>query len=110
MNRARAATRAARPGAAALVLIATWVHVSGRAWALCPNCLAQHSALTPTLKLIGIFLAVPFAVAAAVYLVVRRAFHGRLLAAAGSAPSAGAPPSAPAPSAPASSDGGTQGG
>ena len=110
MIRALAVARAARSAAASLVLIATWACLPGRAWALCPNCLGQQSALTPTLKLIGIFLAVPFAVAAAVYLVLRRALHGRWLAAAGAAPSPGAPPSASSPLAPPSSDGGTQDG
>ena len=42
------------------------------AWALCPNCLAQQSTLTPTLKLIALFLLLPFALAAAVFWVVRR--------------------------------------
>jgi hypothetical protein len=66
-----------------------------RAWALCPNCLAQRTVLTPTLKLLGLFLLVPFAVAAIAIGVVRRALYGR-------APSL--------PSAPPSSEGGDQGG
>ncbi len=68
--------------------------LAARAWALCPNCLAQQTALTPTLKLLGLFLLVPFAVAAIAIGVVRRALYGR-------APSL--------PSAPPSSDGGDQG-
>jgi hypothetical protein len=50
-------------------LAAAWPRA---AWALCPNCLGQQSALTPTLKLVGLFLLVPFAVATVVYRVVRR--------------------------------------
>lgn len=69
--------------------------LAARAWALCPNCLAQRKVLTPTLELLGLFLLVPFAVAAIAIGVVRRAVYGR-------APSL--------PSAPPSSDGGDQGG
>ena len=69
--------------------------LGARAWALCPNCLAQRATLTPTLELLGLFLLVPFAVAAIAIGVVRRALYGR-------APSL--------PSAPPSSDGGDQGG
>ena len=47
------------------------------AWALCPNCLAQRQTLTPTLELLGLFLLVPFAVAAIAIWVVRRALYGR---------------------------------
>lgn len=42
------------------------------AWALCPNCLGQTPALTPTLKLVGLFLLVPPAIFFAVARVVRR--------------------------------------
>ena len=76
------------------------------AWALCPNCLAQQSTVTPTLKLLALFLLVPFALAGTVLWVVRRLAYRRA--------SPGAPPSPPAsasPStAPASSGGGVQGG
>jgi hypothetical protein len=74
------------------------------AWALCPNCLAQRQTLTPTLELLGLFLLVPFAVAAIAIWAVRRALYGRL---------AGAPPVVPpsvAPSAPPSSPGADQAG
>jgi hypothetical protein len=72
------------------------------AWALCPNCLAQRQTLTPTLELLGLFLLVPFAVAAVAGWAVRRALYGRSVAAA--------PPSVAAPSVPPSSAGGDQGG
>jgi len=74
--------------------------LAARAWALCPNCLAQRSVLTPTLELLGLFLLVPFAVAAIVIGVVRRALYR--------GPTSFAAPSLP--SAPPSSDGGDQGG
>jgi hypothetical protein len=97
VNRARVAMRAARRAAALAAIAVIGLELPARGWALCPNCLGQRSALTPALKLIGIFLAIPFAVAAVVYLVVRRGLHGRGL-------------DASAPSAPASGDGGNQGG
>ena len=77
---------------------------SGDAWALCPNCLGQRPTLTPTLELVGLFLLVPFAVAAVVYLVLRRAVYGR---ATPPPPSPPVPPSPPS-LAPPSSGGGVQ--
>lgn len=77
--------------------------LAARAWALCPNCLAQRPALTPTLELLGVFLLVPFAVTAIAIGVVRRALYRR------PPPSFGAP-SVSLPSAPPSSEGGDQGG
>jgi hypothetical protein len=108
IRRRPAATLTARAlSAACMVALAL---APARAWALCPNCLGQHSALTPTLKLIGLFLLLPFLVAGAIYAVVRRAVYGRW-----SLPGRGAPASLPtsepsAPSALASSDGGVQAG
>jgi hypothetical protein len=64
-----------------------------RMLALCPNCLGQSEALTPTMKLVGLFLLVPPIVA---YFVVR-AIRREQLRAQGAAPSA-----------PASGDGGSQ--
>jgi hypothetical protein len=43
-----------------------------RAWALCPNCLGQNHALTPTLRIVGVFLLVPPAIFFAVAHVIRR--------------------------------------
>jgi hypothetical protein len=90
----------ARTAAQAILAGLVTTSLAARAWALCPNCLAQRSALTPTLELLGLFLLVPFAVAAIAIGVVRRALYRR-------APSAAA---ASLPSAPPSSDGGDQGG
>ena len=42
------------------------------AFALCPNCLGQSPVVSPTLKLVGIFLLVPAAVFFAAALVIRR--------------------------------------
>jgi hypothetical protein len=50
---------------AAIVLL--W---ASRAWALCPNCLAQSP--PSTLRLVGVFLLVPPAIFFAVAMVVRR--------------------------------------
>jgi hypothetical protein len=44
--------------------------------ALCPNCLGQASTFTPTLKLVGLFLLVPFAVVAVIVRTVRRMTRG----------------------------------
>jgi hypothetical protein len=44
--------------AAAVAAIAT-LAASPRVLALCPNCLGQNETLTPTLKLVGLFLLVP---------------------------------------------------
>ena len=56
---------------AASVLTALSLEASA-AWALCPNCLGQNRALTPTLKLVGVFLLLPPAVFFAVVRVIRR--------------------------------------
>jgi len=42
------------------------------AWALCPNCLGQNQTLTPTLRIVGVFLLVPPAIFFAVAHVIRR--------------------------------------
>jgi hypothetical protein len=57
------------------------------ALALCPNCLGQSPSLSPTLRLVGVFLLVPPAVFFVVALVIRRL--GRQSA------SPSAPPSTP---------------
>jgi len=36
--------------------------VSAPAWALCPNCLGQSDTLSPTMRIVGVFLLVPIAV------------------------------------------------
>jgi len=53
------------------------VSAANPAWALCPNCLAQRQTLTPTLELLGLFLLVPFAVAAIAAWAIRRALYRR---------------------------------
>jgi len=84
------------------------------AWALCPNCLAQQSTLSPTLKLIGLFLLIPFALAAGVFWIVRRLSAGQrrqvLLADRPAYRLGAASPPPSAPPSPASSAGGVQGG
>jgi hypothetical protein len=66
MSRALAATL----GAVALLADAA------PAWALCPNCLGQNASLTPTLRIVGVFLLVPPAVFFAVVRVIRRVDRG----------------------------------
>ena len=47
--------------------------IPARAFALCPNCLGQARTLTPTLRLLGAFLLVPFVVAYVAARLIRRA-------------------------------------
>ncbi|HVR03146.1 MAG TPA: hypothetical protein VMT47_13505 [Polyangia bacterium] len=56
------------------VLIVAAVLLAGArpAWALCPNCLGQHATLTPTMRIVGVFLLVPPAVFFFVARLVRR--------------------------------------
>ncbi|HEX4405333.1 MAG TPA: hypothetical protein VH560_10925 [Polyangia bacterium] len=42
------------------------------AWALCPNCLGQNATLTPTFRIVGVFLLIPPAVFFFVARVIRR--------------------------------------
>lgn len=51
--------------------------VPARAFALCPNCLGQTRTLTPTLRLLGAFLLVPFLVAYVAARLIRRACRPR---------------------------------
>ena len=102
----RLVSRAAVAILTTAVVVGLW---SRLAWALCPNCLAQRQTLTPALKLVGLFLLLPFAVAAVVAWVVRRAVYLR------SAPPSDAPPPSvalpsPASCVPPSGGGGAQGG
>jgi hypothetical protein len=80
-----------------LAVVATLVLPSSAA-ALCPNCLGQTDSLTPTLKLVGLFLVVPVLV----FLVVVRAIWR-----AGALQSARPSPTARPPS---GADGGEGGG
>ena len=45
----------------------------GRAEALCPNCLSQANELSPEMRLVGVFLLVPFLVFYVALRVIRRA-------------------------------------
>ncbi|HVU52056.1 MAG TPA: hypothetical protein VHL80_15265 [Polyangia bacterium] len=56
----------------AVVVAAAVVFAASPAWALCPNCLGQNAALSPTMRIVGVFLLVPIAVFFAVARVVRR--------------------------------------
>jgi hypothetical protein len=58
--------------ASALAAAATVVAAAGPAWALCPNCLGQNATLTPTMRIVGVFLLIPPAVFFFVAHVVRR--------------------------------------
>ena len=53
-----------------------WALQAPSALALCPNCLGQQQHLSATLKLVGLFLLVPFAVAAVIVRLIRRAARG----------------------------------
>lgn len=64
--------RAGARGLAGLAMTAL-VLGSSRAFALCPNCLGQTRTLTPTLRLLGAFLLVPFVIVYVVARVIRRA-------------------------------------
>jgi hypothetical protein len=44
-----------------------------RLLALCPNCLGQNDVLSPTMKLVGVFLLIPPIVAYVVFRAIRRA-------------------------------------
>jgi hypothetical protein len=68
-----AASRRARTGLASFVAAAALVPALARpAWALCPNCLGQNPILSPTMRIVGIFLLVPPAVFFFVARVIRR--------------------------------------
>jgi hypothetical protein len=54
-------------------VLAALVLASSRAFALCPNCLGQTRTLTPTLRLLGAFLLVPFVVVYVAARFIRRA-------------------------------------
>ena len=60
------------PRLAALASGVAAVAASSPAWALCPNCLGQNATLTPTLRLVGVFLLIPPAVFFFVVRVIRR--------------------------------------
>jgi hypothetical protein len=51
---------------------ATFVAASPAAHALCPNCLGQAATLSPTMKIVGVFLLVPPAIFFFVARLIRR--------------------------------------
>lgn len=65
--RLRSPLRAASVAAAAVV-----VSASPAAHALCPNCLGQATTLSPTMKIVGVFLLVPPAIFFFVARLIRR--------------------------------------
>jgi hypothetical protein len=56
----------------AVAAAAAAVLASPSALALCPNCLGQNATLTPTLRIVGVFLLIPPAVFFLVAHVIRR--------------------------------------
>jgi hypothetical protein len=60
---------AAVVGVAAAVVIDL---VSAPARALCPNCLGQNDSLSPTMRIVGVFLLVPIAIFFVVARMIRR--------------------------------------
>jgi hypothetical protein len=59
-------------GAATAVVGLALLGHAGRAWALCPNCLGQNATLSPTMRIVGVFMLVPIAIFFVVARVVRR--------------------------------------
>jgi hypothetical protein len=60
------------PWLVALAVGAVQAASPASAWALCPNCLGQNATLSPTKRVVGVFLLVPPAVFFLVARVVRR--------------------------------------
>jgi hypothetical protein len=65
-------SRIAGTRSAASIVALAFATLASPAWALCPNCLGQKAALTPTLRIVGVFLLVPPAVFFFVARVIRR--------------------------------------
>jgi hypothetical protein len=58
---------------AAAAAVASAIAAAGApAWALCPNCLGQNATLSPTMRIVGVFMLVPPAVFFLVARIVRR--------------------------------------
>jgi hypothetical protein len=55
-----------------LAVAAAATLIASPAWALCPNCLGQSATLSPTLRIVGVFLLVPPAIFFLVARIVRR--------------------------------------
>lgn len=67
-----AATRRERALASFAAAVALVPGLASPAWALCPNCLGQNATLSPTMRLVGVFLLVPPAIFFFVARLVRR--------------------------------------
>jgi hypothetical protein len=66
-------------GAAGAVVAAAAVLMASSpspAWALCPNCLGQNATLSPTMRIVGVFLLVPLAVFFVVARIIKRLSRG----------------------------------
>ncbi len=61
-----------RRAVAVAAVAAAFLSASPPALALCPNCLGQNASLTPTLRIVGVFLLIPPAVFFFVARVIRR--------------------------------------
>jgi hypothetical protein len=61
-----------RAAATSVALAAAFAATPASAWALCPNCLGQNATLSPTMRIVGVFLLVPIAVFFVVARIVRR--------------------------------------
>ena len=55
-----------------LAVAAAATATASPAWALCPNCLGQNATLSPTMRIVGVFLLVPPAIFFLVARIVRR--------------------------------------
>ena len=64
--------RSLAPRLLAAAALTAAVSASSPALALCPNCLGQNASLTPTLKIVGVFLLIPPAVFFFVARLIRR--------------------------------------
>ncbi len=69
--------RTAAAAAATLATVGT-VAAADPAWALCPNCLGQTDALSPTMKILGGFLLIPTVIFFVVLRLIRKAQHAEL--------------------------------
>jgi hypothetical protein len=56
-----------------VALFLSIVSLPAPAFALCPNCLGQTGSLTPTLRLVGAFMLIPFILAYVAARLIRRA-------------------------------------
>jgi hypothetical protein len=72
MNSQSTRRAAPRTLATAATALAATILASPAAVALCPNCLGQNDSLTPTLRIVGVFLLIPPAIFFFVARLIRR--------------------------------------